>query len=144
GLAQEVADRKKAITDEATARGQALLTEKNERVADISNVNQTIQTTAESLAQTMAQISAGTGSQFDPAKIWYFDSTVEGWTGNGTPTIVDGWIRPANHATDPWVASPGSLAINSSSYRFIKLRIRKFGAPGWTGQLRWRGTGGFN
>jgi len=144
GLAQEVTDRKKAITDEATARGQALLTEKNERVADISNVNQTIQTTSDSLAQQIAQISAGTGSQFDPAKIWYFDSTVEGWTGNGTPTIVDGWIRPANHATEPWVASPGLLVINSSSYRFVKLRIRKFGSPGWTGQLRWRGTGGFN
>ncbi|MDH0063261.1 phage tail tip fiber protein, partial [Leclercia adecarboxylata] len=144
GLAQEVTDRKKAITDEAAARGQALLTEKNARVADISNVNQTIQTTTESLAQQIGQISAGTGSQFDPAKIWYFDSTVEGWTGNGTPTIVDGWIRPANHATDPWVASPGSLGVNSSSYRFVKLRIRKFGAPGWAGQLRWRGTGGFN
>jgi len=144
GLAQEVTDRKKAITDEATARAQALLTEKNERVADISNVNQTIQTTTESLAQQIGQISAGTGSQFDPAKIWYFDSTVEGWNGNGTPTIVDGWIRPANHATDPWVQSPGSLGVNSSSYRFVKLRIRKFGAPGWAGQLRWRGTGGFN
>ena len=144
GLAQEVTDRKKAITDEATARAQALLTEKNARVADISNVNQTIQTTTESLAQMMAQISAGTGEQFDPLKIWYFDSTVEGWTGNGTPTIVDGWIRPANHATDPWVASPGSLGVNSSSYRFVKMRIRKFGAPDWVGQLRWRGTGGFN
>mgnify|MGYP001136035428 CR=1 FL=1 len=144
GLAQEVTDRKKAITDEATARAQALLTEKNERVADISNVNQAIQTTTESLAQQIGQISAGTGSQFDPAKIWYFDSTVEGWSGNGTPTIVDGWIRPSNHATDPWVQSPGSLGINSSSYRFVKLRIRKFGAPGWAGQLRWRGTGGFN
>lgn len=144
GLAQEVTDRKKAITDEATARAQALLTEKNERVADISNVNQTIQTTTESLAQQIGQISAGTGSQFDPAKIWYFDSTVEGWTGNGTPTIVDGWIRPANHATDPWVQSPGSLGVNPSSYRFVKMRIRKFGAPGWAGQLRWRGTGGFN
>lgn len=144
GLAQEVTDRKKAISDQATAQGQALLTEKNERLADISNVNQTIQTTTESLAQQIGQISAGTGSQFDPAKIWYFDSTVEGWTGNGTPTIVDGWIRPANHATDPWVASPGLLGVNSSSYRFVKLRIRKFGAPGWAGQLRWRGTGGFN
>ncbi len=144
GLAQEVTDRKKAITDEATARAQALLNEKTERVADISNVNQTIQTTTESLAQQIGQISAGTGSQFDPAKIWYFDSTVEGWTGNGTPTIVDGWIRPANHSTDPWVASPGSLGVNSSSYRFVKLRIRKFGAPDWVGQLRWRGTGGFN
>ncbi|WP_409454958.1 MULTISPECIES: phage tail tip fiber protein [unclassified Leclercia] len=144
GLAQEVTDRKKAITDEAAARGQALLTEKNQRVADISNVNQTIQTTSDSLAQQIAQVSAGTGSQFDPLKIWHFDSTVEGWTGNGTPTFVDGWIRPANHATDPWVASPGSLGVNSSSYRFVKMRIRKFGAPGWAGQLRWRGTGGFN
>ncbi len=144
GLAKEITDRQKAIADEAAARGQALLTEKNERVADISNVNQTIQTTTESLAQQIGQISAGTGSQFDPAKIWYFDSTVEGWSGNGTPTIVDGWIRPSNHATDPWVQSPGSLGINSSSYRFVKLRIRKFGAPGWAGQLRWRGTGGFN
>ncbi|MDK4746204.1 DUF1983 domain-containing protein [Leclercia adecarboxylata] len=144
GLAQEVTDRKKAITDEATARGQALLTEKNERVADISNVNQTIQTTTESLAQQIAQISAGTGSQFDPAKIWYFDSTVEGWTGNGTPTIVDGWLRPANHASDPYVTSPGSLAITAAAYRFLKLRIKKVGSPAWTGEIRWRNTAGFN
>jgi len=144
GLAQEVTDRKKAITDEATARGQALLTEKNERVADISNVNQTIQTTTDSLAQQIAQISAGTGSQFDPAKIWYFDSTAEGWTGNGTPTIVDGWLRPANHASDPYVTSPGSLAITAAAYRFLKLRIKKVGSPAWTGEIRWRNTAGFN
>lgn len=144
GLAQEVTDRKKAITDEAAARGQALLTEKNERVADISNVNQTIQTTTESLAQQIAQVSAGTGSQFDPAKIWYFDSTTEGWSGNGTPTIVDGWLRPANHASDPWVASPGSLGITAAAYRFLKLRIKKVGNPAWVGEIRWRNTAGFN
>ncbi len=144
GLAQEVTDRKKAITDEATARGQALLTEKNERIADISNVNQTIQTTTESLAQQIAQVSAGTGSQFDPAKIWYFDSTAEGWTGNGTPTVVDGWLRPANHASDPWVSSPGSLGITAAAYRFLKLRIKKVGTPAWVGEIRWRNTAGFN
>ncbi|WP_347116205.1 DUF1983 domain-containing protein [Leclercia sp. S52] len=144
GLAQEVTDRKKAITDEATARGQALLNEKNERVADISNVNQTIQSSTESLAQQIAQVSAGTGSQFDPAKIWYFDSTAEGWTGNGTPTIVDGWLRPANHASDPYVTSPGSLAITAAAYRFLKLRIKKVGSPAWTGEIRWRNTAGFN
>ncbi len=144
GLAKEVTDRKKAITDEATARGQALLTEKNERLADISNVNQTIQSSTESLAQQIAQISAGTGSQFDPAKIWYFDSTAEGWTGNGTPTIVDGWLRPANHASDPYVTSPGSLAITAAAYRFLKLRIKKVGSPAWTGEIRWRNTAGFN
>ncbi|WP_391488005.1 DUF1983 domain-containing protein [Leclercia tamurae] len=144
GLAQEVTDRKKAITDEATARGQALLTEKNERVADISNVNQTIQTSTESLAQQIAQVSAGTGSQFDPAKIWYFDSTAEGWTGNGTPTIVDGWLRPANHASDPYVTSPGALAITASAYRFLKLRIKKVGSPAWAGEIRWRNATAFS
>jgi len=144
GLAQEVTDRKKAITDEATARGQALLTEKNERIADISNVNQTIQTSTESLAQQIAQVSAGTGSQFDPAKIWYFDTSVEGWSGNGTPTIVDGWLRPANHASDPWVSSPGSLGITAAAYRFLKLRIKKVGNPAWVGEIRWRNTAGFN
>ena len=144
GLTQEVADRKKALTDEAQARGQALLTEKNERLADISNVNQSIQTSTESLAQQIAQVSAGTGSQFDPAKIWYFDSTVEGWVGNGTPTIVDGWLRPANHASDPWVASPGSLGITAAAYRFLKLRIKKVGSPTWIGEIRWRNTAAFN
>ncbi|MCG1031992.1 DUF1983 domain-containing protein [Bacillus amyloliquefaciens] len=144
GLAQEVTDRKKAITDEATARGQALLTEKNERLADISNVNQTIQTSTESLAQQIARVSAGTGSQFDPAKIWYFDSSVEGWTGNGTPTIVDGWLRPANHASDPWVASPSALGITAAAYRFLKLRIKKVGAPAWAGEIRWRNTAAFS
>lgn len=144
GLAQEVTDRKKAIIDEATARGQALLTEKNERVADISNVNQTIQATTESLAQQIAQVSAGTGTQFDPAKIWYFDSTVEGWSGNGTPTIVNGWLRPANHASDLYVASPATLGITAAAYRFLKLRIRKVGAPAWAGEIRWRNTASFN
>ncbi|MDU4843253.1 MAG: DUF1983 domain-containing protein [Leclercia adecarboxylata] len=144
GLAKEITDRKKAITDEAAARGQALLTEKNERVADISNVNQTIQSSTESLAQQIAQVSAGTGSQFDPAKIWYFDSTVEGWSGNGTPTIVNGWLRPANHASDPYVASPATLGITAAAYRFLKLRIRKVGAPAWAGEIRWRNTASFN
>ncbi|AXF64193.1 DUF1983 domain-containing protein [Leclercia sp. W17] len=144
GLAQEVMDRKKAISDEAAARGQALLTEKNERLADISNVNQTIQTSTESLAQQIAQVSAGTGSQFDPAKIWYFDSTAEGWTGNGTPTIVDGWLRPANHASDPYVTSPGALAITASAYRFLKLRIKKVGSPAWAGEIRWRNATAFS
>ncbi|WP_394854409.1 phage tail tip fiber protein, partial [Leclercia adecarboxylata] len=144
GLAKEITDRKKAITDEATARAQALLTEKNARVADISNVNQTIQTTTESLAQQIAQVSAGTGSQFDPAKIWYFDSTAEGWSGNGTPTIVNGWLRPANHASDPYVASPATLGITAAAYRFLKLRIRKVGAPAWAGEIRWRNTSSFN
>ncbi len=136
GLAQEVTDRKKAITDEAAARGQALLTEKNERLADISNVNQTIQTTTESLAQQMAQISAGTGTQFDPLKIWYFDTSADGWkTGAGTnPVFNAGWIK----SSDTALVSP-AVAISGTTYRFVKLRIRKTGTQSNASfKLQWR------
>ena len=136
GLAQEVADRTQAISDEAQARGQALLTEKNERVADISNVNQSIQTSTESLAQQIAQVSAGTGSQFDPLKIWYFDTNADGWkTGAGTePVFNNGWIK----STDTALVSP-TVAVSGSSYRFVKLRIRKTGSQSSaTFKLEWR------
>lgn len=136
GLAQEVADRTQAISDEAQARGQALLTEKNERVADISNVNQSIQTSTESLAQQIAQVSAGTGSQFDPLKIWFFDTNADGWkTGVGTePVFNNGWIK----STDTALVSP-TVAVSGSSYRFVKLRIRKTGSQSSaTFKLEWR------
>ena len=118
-----------------------LLIEQNARVAAISSEQTLRQTTDESLAQTIAQMSAGTGDQFDPVKIWYFDTTVESWTGNGPPTITDGWLRPADHATDPYIASPTGLGVAGQSYRFTRLRIKRVGTPAWEGGLRWRLTG---
>lgn len=141
---KEINDRTIADQNEASARANALLQEKNERVAAVSNVATQLQTATDSMAQQIAQVAAGSGEQFDSLNIWHFDTTVEGWAGNGTPTITTGWLRPANHASDPFVASPASLAIAAASYRFIKLRIKKVGSPAWTGELRWRNAGGFN
>jgi hypothetical protein len=95
-------------------------------------------TSDEALAQQITLISAGVGEQFDPAKIWYFDSGLEGWAGNGAPTAAAGWLRPADHATDPYVTSPTGIASNGTTYSQVRLRIRKVGAPAWAGTIFWR------
>ena len=155
-LTKEATDRTAAIAAEATTRAQqdqkvaadaanALLNEQLTREAAISETNLIIQNKTDSLAQSIAQVAAGSGTQFDSMKIWHFNSaSVEGWTGNGAPTVVDNCLRPANHANNPYVVSPASLAVDAASYRFVKLRIRKVGKPVWRGQLRWRDTAAFN
>ena len=50
-------------------------------------------------------------------------------------------MRPANHATDPYVISPSGLAIDLDTYGHVRLRIRKTGAPTWEGYLWWKLTG---
>lgn len=95
----------------------------------------------EALAQQITLISAGVGEQFDPSKIWYFDSGVEDWTGNGAPTASAGWLRPANHPNDPYVVSPAALDSAGSTYSQMRLRVRKIGAPVWDGSLYWRRVG---
>ena len=94
----------------------------------------------ESINTSIESLSAGVDEQFDFATIWGFDSTIESWTGNGTPTWVSGggWLRPANHATDPYVISPASLGIDTDTYGQVRLRIRKTGSPTWEGYLWWK------
>ncbi|POP41732.1 hypothetical protein CHU33_21730 [Superficieibacter electus] len=155
-LTKEATDRTAAIAAEATTRAQqdqkvaadaanGLLNEQLTREAAITETNLIIQNKTDSLAQSIAQVAAGSGTQFDSLKIWHFNSaSVEGWTGNGTPTVVDNCLRPASQASNPYVVSPASLAVDAASYRFVKLRIRKVGKPAWRGQLRWRDTAAFN
>ncbi|NLZ42459.1 MAG: hypothetical protein GX886_14595, partial [Comamonadaceae bacterium] len=95
-------------------------------------------TAVDGLAQQITLLSAGAGEQFDYQKIWYFDSGVEGWTGNGTPTVSNGWIRPADHGSDPYIVSPTGIAAPGSTYPQVRLRIRKTGSPTWAGVLWWR------
>ncbi|MEQ0076244.1 phage tail protein, partial [Klebsiella sp. CN_Kp118] len=139
---QETADRIADVNAKAAQAADQLLNEKNERVAAIESTQQIIQNVNDSLATQMAQISAGTGEQFDGQAIWYFDNDLEGWTSNGgTPSVVEnGWLRPANHATDAYITSPG-ISISGSAYRFLKLRLKKTGTPAWSGQIRWRYEG---
>ncbi|WP_411036170.1 phage tail protein [Shinella sp. BYT-45] len=93
------------------------------------------------LAYQMSLLSAGTDNQFDPYRFWGFGGDFEGWTGNGTPTITDGYLRPADHASDPYVMSPAGLAVATASYRQVRARVRKYGSPVWEGYCWWAGNG---
>lgn len=135
---QGVADAMGAIAQEAQDRAAAVLNERLEREAAISLEAETRQSDVESLSRALSEVVAGSGTQFDSRKIWYFDTTAEDWTGNGAdPTVVDGWLRPANGADSPWVQSPPALEIDGSAYRFAKLRVKRVGTPAWNGTLQW-------
>lgn len=143
-LADEVAARAQAdaaalqsIATESAARVAGLLNEKLAREAAISQEQTTRKNDVESLSRALSEVAAGSGTQFDSATIWYFDKTLDGWTGNGAPTVVDGWLRPANASASPWVQSPAALAVDGSAYRFLKLRVKRMGAPAWAGKLQW-------
>lgn len=126
-----------AVADSAQAAADALLNEKLEREAAITGLAEIQQSDHESLAREISELSAGSGVQFDSAGLWNFDHTVEGWTGNGAPAEVDGWLRPANAASFPYVQSPAALAVDGALFRYVKLRVRRVGTPAWEGLLQW-------
>lgn len=91
-----------------------------------------------SLAQQITLLSAGAGEQFDWKAIWYFDDGVEGWTGNGTPTVTAGYLRPASQSSDAYVISPTGIGASGDNYGQLRLRIRKVGTPTFAGYVWWR------
>ncbi|MFC6377586.1 host specificity protein J, partial [Tatumella terrea] len=142
-ISTEIGDRIAAVQSEASARADALLNEENARKADINTVQTLIRNDSESLAQQIAQVAAGTGEQFDPYKIWYFDDkSVDGWSGNGDPTVTDdGWLKPADSDSE-FATSPSGLGINGMAYQFIKARLKKVGSPEWVGEILWKNQSG--
>ncbi|MDH6265546.1 hypothetical protein M2360_000936 [Rhizobium sp. SG_E_25_P2] len=94
----------------------------------------------EALAQTIESLAVGTNTQFDPVASWYFDASADGWSGNGTPVVTDGYLVPAAHASDPYVVSPEGLTVAGGSYRQVRARAKKTGAPAWEGWLWWKGA----
>ena len=91
----------------------------------------------EALAQQIAYLTAGNLNQFDQLHDWYFDNGPDDWTGNGAPTAAGGYLRPANHASEPYVMSPAGLGVSATMYSQVRGRVRRMGAPVWRGQLWW-------
>lgn len=137
-VAKRAEDLATNLANEERARIQSVLNEKTERTADISTVNTKIQNGLDSMARSLAEVAAGSGTQFDSAGIWHFNAGLEGWTGvYGAPTIADGMLRPINTTNNSGIQSPAPLNIDGAAYRFIKLRMRKVGNPAWMGLIRW-------
>ena len=137
---QETADRIADINAKAAQAADELLAATQGIEASIESLTQVMKSADENLAREMSSLAAGANIQFDSQVIWHFNSqTTEGWTGSaGVPGVSrDGWLRPADSATDPYITSPGGLAVDGAAYRFIMLRFRKTGKPVWAGEIRW-------
>ncbi|HBQ3340164.1 TPA: DUF1983 domain-containing protein [Klebsiella pneumoniae] len=141
---QETADRIADVNAKAAQSADELLAATQGIEASIESLTQVMKSADENLAREMSSLAAGANIQFDSQVIWHFNNqTTEGWTGSaGVPGVSqDGWLRPADSATDPYITSPGGLAVDGASYRFIMLRFRKTGKPVWAGEIRWVSAG---
>ncbi|MBY7095438.1 TipJ family phage tail tip protein [Klebsiella quasipneumoniae] len=141
---QETADRIADVNAKAAQAADELLAATQGIEASIESLTQVMKTADENLAREMSSLAAGANIQFDSQVIWHFNNqTTEGWTGSaGVPGVSqDGWLRPADSATDPYITSPGGLAVDGAAYRFIMLRFRKTGKPVWAGEIRWVSAG---
>lgn len=136
-ITTESQNRAAAILAEAQARADAILNEQLARESAITTEQMLRQTADDSLAQAISTVVAGTGEQFDSKKVWYFDTDLELWSGNGVPTITDGFLRPVN-STSPYLLSPTGLGVDGTQFRYCKARVKRTGAPAWKGELRWR------
>lgn len=137
-----------AVADEAVARQDLAIQLRGTYGGDdlslvtnglIRQLNQVVISETQALANAIALVSAGVGTLFDWSRIWLFDADAQGWTGNGAPTASGGWLRPADHADDPYVVSPAGLSIDGAGYRQVKLYIQRTGASEWRGRVWWRG-----
>ncbi|KAB1855506.1 carbohydrate binding domain-containing protein [Klebsiella pneumoniae] len=141
---QETADRIADVNAKAAQAADELLAATQGIEASIESLTQVMKTADENLAREMSSLAAGANIQFDSQVIWHFNNqTTEGWTGSaGVPGVSqDSWLRPADSATDPYITSPGGLAVDGAAYRFIMLRFRKTGKPVWAGEIRWVSAG---
>ncbi|MEC6056486.1 DUF1983 domain-containing protein [Klebsiella variicola] len=141
---QETADRIADVNAKAAQAADELLAATQGIEASIESLTQVMKTADENLAREMSSLAAGANIQFDSQVIWHFNNqTTNGWTGSaGVPGVSqDGWLRPADSATDPYITSPGGLAVDGAAYRFIMLRFRKTGKPVWAGEIRWVSAG---
>ncbi|HCT5926761.1 TPA: carbohydrate binding domain-containing protein [Klebsiella pneumoniae] len=141
---QETSDRIADVNAKASQAADELLAATQGIEASIESLTQVMKTADENLAREMSSLAAGANIQFDSQVIWHFNNqTTEGWTGSaGVPGVSqDGWLRLADSATDPYITSPGGLAVDGAAYRFIMLRFRKTGKPVWAGEIRWVSAG---
>lgn len=89
------------------------------------------------LSLSIIGLQAGTSNQFDPARMWLFDTSAEDWTANPDGSVSGGFLRPGN-GSDPHALSPTGLAISGTAYGQVRARIRKIGSPTWEGSCYWR------
>ncbi|HBM2922448.1 TPA: DUF1983 domain-containing protein [Klebsiella oxytoca] len=131
------------VNSAAQKAADQLLNEKKDREAAITGLQQIVQEGDDSLARQIAEISAGSGQQFDSFNIFYFDKTAQGWTEDDAgkvaiPVTSEGWLKPANSTAT--CISPNGQAIPATAYRTVMMRVKRVGNPEWSGLFSWIGV----
>ncbi|PWE26522.1 hypothetical protein C4N9_21590, partial [Pararhodobacter marinus] len=122
-----------------TARITTLEASSNDLSASIQQVEQARIDGDNALASLVAAVAVGTAQQFDHVARWYFDTTVDGWTGApNAPSASAGFLIPGAGSS---VLSPSGLAASGDTYAQVRARIRRVGSPTWLGQLWWADAG---
>lgn len=111
-----------------TSKVETLEVSQGDQFSLIQNVEAAMILGQEQIATQIQSLSVGTNTQFDPAHIWHFDTTTEGWSG----TAVDGFLQFTGTAQ-----SPNNLGIDGNKYRQLRYRIRRVGNPTWEGRHGW-------
>lgn len=114
------------LAGEQTALAQQVVTLETatgDLSAEITTVDSARVDGDDALAAQIALLSVGSAVQFDHISIWYWDDSVEGWSGDpSAPTVTaDGWLAPAS---DSYVISPAGLSISTQAYRQVRARLR--------------------
>ncbi|AWF34023.1 phage tail family protein [Klebsiella oxytoca] len=131
------------VNSAAQKAADQLLNEKRDREAAITGLQQIVQEGDDSLARQIAEISAGSGQQFDSFKIYHFDKSAQGWTEDDAGNVVipvtsEGWLKPANSTAT--CISPNGQAIPATAYRTVMMRVKRVGNPEWSGLFSWIGA----
>lgn len=138
-ITAEALARADAINAEATARALAIEAEAIARGTAIDEATAILQTEDMNLATRIEFVTSVSNATFDNAKLWQFDTSVEGWTSNaGSPTVSSGYLRPY-FSTATYVTSP-SFTADGNTYPEVRLRIRRVGNPIWHGVIQYTTT----
>lgn len=134
-ILNEAAARVAAIEAEADARTQAILQEAADRGTALSEIVSLFQSADSNIISKLDLLTSATNSSFDTINLWRFDTTAEGWTTNGTPSIVDGHLI-APYSGEPFYKSP-AINFDGANFDEVRIRIRKVGNPTWLGFLQY-------
>lgn len=86
----------------------------------------------DALAQQISLLYAGVGGGFDPYTTWYFDTSVDGWTGTDcTIAQSSGWVEQTAVSAAPCYVEKTGLSVQGSKYGTVKFRIKRLAGSGW-------------
>lgn len=99
------------------------------------SVNERLDTLNTGIQVQISSMGVGATGSFDAGNIWYFDTSVDGFTTTGgTQALNAGWVEVTSTGIDPSFVSP-VIAIDGGAYPVIKARVKRLAGTGWDGTI---------